>query len=261
MEAFTGSADLADGGTADGRSRAALVQLVVVRRRAAQSSWDWLEPVPRMRELVRSALKETRQRVAVDAQVDAPLGAVDLGDRVCRHHAPRREEAARPHRESIGLVGTGAVHRALDAAEQTARGVRDAEADRRTEIDVDRAHGTDRIPRLQGKCVRTRKGFVNGRHVGFVVIAQIATTYAIRSATLSTVMTRAPVWPPPVRIRRMPTPARTRLMISTMNPASEMTRPIPTQFWSSVNGEALSTHSAPMRIAKNAGRTTKQRVR
>ena len=80
------------------------------------------------------ALEERSDRLAVDPQADHPRPAVDLLDRLGGDEAPAACEEPGANRQSVGLVGRGAVHRALDLADDPAAGVGDEVTGRVSEI-------------------------------------------------------------------------------------------------------------------------------
>jgi hypothetical protein len=95
-------------------------------------------------------LKEAADVLAVDPEADHAARAVDLLNRV------RRNEAAAP-REKPGLdgkrvrnVGSGAVHRALDLADEAPLPIGDDVAGSPAEIDGERAHVLKLRPPCKG---------------------------------------------------------------------------------------------------------------
>src|SRR5438874_2421544 len=112
-------------------------------------------------------LEEGANRLAVDPEADHAARAVDLLDRVGRDEAAAPREEPGLDRERIGDVGGGAVHRALDLADDASLPVGDREARSPAEIHCDSAHNGDAIPAVKGNSSRRCKGFVNpGRGSG-----------------------------------------------------------------------------------------------
>src|SRR6185437_13148005 len=99
-------------------------------------------------------LKEGADRLAVDPEADHAARAVDLLDRVGRYEAAAPREEAGLDGKRIGDVRGGAVHRALDLADDPALAVGDREACGAAEIHCDRAHDADAIPALLGNSSR-----------------------------------------------------------------------------------------------------------
>ena len=69
-------------------------------------------------------LKEAAQGISSDLEADHAAAAVDLVDRVGRDEPPAPCEPL-AHRERVWNLGLAAVHRAFDAADESAVRVRD----------------------------------------------------------------------------------------------------------------------------------------
>src|SRR5436190_8107314 len=117
-------------GLTDGRLRAALgsswsyfvADPVGLRLGSAtMKGWEdrrvWRSAPLRARRVGRRVrgLEEGANRLALDAQADHATRAVDVGDRLGRHELAPAEKGACADGQSVGLVGRGTVHRALDA--------------------------------------------------------------------------------------------------------------------------------------------------
>src|SRR5439155_12187501 len=85
-------------------------------------------------------LEEAANRLALDAQSDHAAAAVDLVDRVSRDDSSPPGEEAGADRESVGNVGLGSVHRALDPADDTPLAVGDDVACGRSQVIRKDAH-------------------------------------------------------------------------------------------------------------------------
>src|SRR5690348_6413419 len=128
--------------------------------------------------LRRLRLQEASNRFAIHAKPDDAARAVDLLDRVGRDHPAAAREEAGLHRECVRDVGGGAVHRALDLADDAALPVGDDVAGRPAEIDSEGAHSADAIPAVKGISSARSKGFVNPGISGYVGRHTIRTTIA-----------------------------------------------------------------------------------
>ena len=198
-----------------------------------------------------------------------PLGAVDARDRRRRARCGAARRSGGSHGERVGLVGAGAVHRALHTAEQAAGDVGHEEADCR---------GGDR-PRLRSSvATRTRRakrmraiplGLCKPRrNVGARVTSASSSSPRWRrctppGASVTTVTMRARV-PRARRIRGAARARRARARRSgpgRRGPRS-CSRSRPSS--GSSSNESLgdsATHCAPTRMTMNDGRTRKSSVR
>src|SRR6266545_2526290 len=98
--------------------------------------------------LRRWALEEAAEAVALDAEADHLRRVVDLVDRLGRHERAGAGEEAGADRERVGLVRSGAVHRALDPSDHAAPAVCHEETFGAAKVVGNRAHVADRIPGL-----------------------------------------------------------------------------------------------------------------
>ena len=73
----------------------------------------------------RPGLEEALQGVAPDTKADHAGCVVDVLDCVCRHNAASACEETRAYCEGIRHVGRGAIHRALDSADDSTLVIRD----------------------------------------------------------------------------------------------------------------------------------------
>lgn len=80
-------------------------------------------------------LEEAADRLAVDAETDHAARAIDLLDRVRRDEPAPAREQARLHREGVGDVSSGAVHRARDLSHDPAPAIGDDVAPGAAEVD------------------------------------------------------------------------------------------------------------------------------
>ena len=99
-------------------------------------------------------LEKAPNGVARHSKRDDALADVDVGDRVRRDEATAARETARANRECVGDVRAGAVHRALDSADDPSAIVGDDEAGGRGEISCDRGHGLNLFPVCKQNPVR-----------------------------------------------------------------------------------------------------------
>src|SRR5665647_3572414 len=108
-----------------------------------------------------AGLEEAADALAVDPEADHAARAVDLVDRVRGNHAAAAREEPGLDRKGVRDVGSGAVHGALDLADEAALPVGDDVAGSPAEIDGESTHVRDAIPALQRNKRAAVKGLLN----------------------------------------------------------------------------------------------------
>lgn len=126
-------------------------------------------------------LEEGTEVLAADAKADDARHCIDRVDHLGGHEpAPLVQQASGAHGQSVGAVGVGAVHDALDAAERASRRIGDEVAARAGEVDRDAAHGCSFVAAAETPAAACRT--VSPDQLGLA---------DIRNATTSTAVTMA----------------------------------------------------------------------